>query len=127
MAGRNTLARKRFRQNVNLDRDEPDANREVRAQFIEACCGTLDDPPSALDRGLKTFADLAERRMLEYEDATKELLQVPLEWHIHGIRIRISCTPDGDCHTNCQADASDDCANHDRDPLRKSLLVQGNE
>jgi hypothetical protein len=72
----NTLARKTLRRNTNRGHNELNAGSDIRAQFIDACCGKLDDSPCALDCGLETFAALTERRMLEYEDATKELLHV---------------------------------------------------
>jgi len=75
MAGWSTLARKTFQRDTNQGRDELNTSCDsLRAQFIDACCGSLDNPPCALDHGLETFADLTERRMLAYENATKELL-----------------------------------------------------
>ena len=47
---------------------------EVRASFIQACCGSNDQPRSALDHGLRIFTELVGRRMLDYEQATTDLL-----------------------------------------------------
>ncbi|KAI1097154.1 hypothetical protein F4804DRAFT_347412 [Jackrogersella minutella] len=46
---------------------------EAKTLFIKTCCGSRTQN-LILDEGLKLFADLVEKRMLDYEDATTDVL-----------------------------------------------------
>lgn len=67
-----TKSRSRHATRLNLPKLP--ARNEAKASFISACCGNGDKPLYALDEGLSQFAGLVEKRILDYEDASKNLL-----------------------------------------------------